>query len=85
MQAYDDLAQRHAWLGWCAACSRLVPVGQHDPDWRRQFWQVIYCLPFPPHSLCSARIEAPTAGKARAQIRKRFPGYIVAFVETRRA
>jgi hypothetical protein len=37
-QAYDDLAHRHAWLGWCAACSRLVPVGQHDPDWRRQFY-----------------------------------------------
>jgi hypothetical protein len=37
-QAHDDLVHRHAWLGWCAACSRLVPVGQHDPDWRRQFW-----------------------------------------------
>ncbi len=37
-RTWDDLAHRAARLAWCPACEKLVPVGQQDPDWRRQFW-----------------------------------------------
>jgi hypothetical protein len=36
--AVVDLSQDARRLSWCAKCGRIVPSGQHDPDWQRQFY-----------------------------------------------
>ena len=57
-----------------------------NPHWTMYKWDVIFADPTrDDHPLCKMTVEAKTKGRARNVVRKRFPGYIVAFMEERRA
>jgi hypothetical protein len=46
--AYAALCAGRAWLCWCSSCG-LVPAGQHDPDWPRQWGASDYSPGFGRH------------------------------------
>jgi len=75
----------------CEHSPRLIKCDCHGWNcWRcnphpTQEWKVVYVTPTDDHKLCVRTVTANTEGQARQQIRKSWRGYIVAFIETKRA
>lgn len=52
-----------------------------SPHAKMMKWEVIFLDPTrDDHPLCKMIVDAKTKGRARNVVRKRFPGYIVAFM-----